>query len=207
MECHSTLLPGSYKLKSDSGALVCTNHLARQNGRPDLCKKPVVVQSDRVGRSTIPHTSPSVRDQETASSPVHQTNDTDTPSNDSVTVTAVTTNKADSLEKAKEMDGSGETEEIPRSSSPPNPFDETDEEEGEGEKEEDTKTPVKLTTNGDLPSTPVSHHEGASRPVPAPRRVSEPTPPPRPAPRVRLPRTADGLTVGACSLQNTNNHR
>ncbi|KAK5926986.1 hypothetical protein CgunFtcFv8_022516 [Champsocephalus gunnari] len=29
-----------------------------------------------------------------------------------------------------------------------------------------------------------------------PRRVAEPTPPPRPAPRVRLPRTADSSTVG-----------
>lgn len=105
------------------------------------------------------------------------------------------------------MDGSGETEEAPRSSSPPNPFDESDEEEEEVvEKEEDTNTPAKLTTNGDLPSTPVSHHEGASRPVPAPRRVPEPTPPPRPAPRVRLPRTTDGLTVGECSLQNKNDY-
>lgn len=128
--------------------------------------------------------------------------------NDSVTVTAVTTNKEDSEEKAKEIDGSGEAEEIPRSSSPPNPFDESDEEEEEVEKEEDTKTPAKLmTSNGDLPSAPVSHHEGTSRPVPAPRRVSEPTPPPRPAPRVRLPRTGDGLTVGAYPLHNINDYR
>ncbi|XP_044047111.1 MICAL-like protein 1 isoform X1 [Siniperca chuatsi] len=198
IECHSTLLPGSYKLGSDSGALVCTRHLTRhastnQNGRPDLSKKPVVVQSTRIGHSTVPYASPSESNQ--VKTPVRQTNDTDMPTSDSVTVTAVTTNKADSLEKAKEMDGSGETEEIPRSSSPPNPFDESDEEEEEGEKEEDTKTPAKVTTNGDLPSTPVTH-EGASRPVPAPRRVSEPTPPPRPAPRVRLPRTGDSLTVG-----------
>lgn len=129
------------------------------------------------------------------------------PTKDSVTVVAVATNNADSLEKAKEMDGSGETEEIPRSSSPPNPFDESDEEEEEGEKEEETKTPAKLTTNGDLPSTPVSNQEGASRPVPAPRRVPEPTPPPRPAPRVRLPRTGDGLTVGVCLQQNINDYR
>lgn len=199
-ECHSTLLPGSYKLGSDSGALVCTHHLARhaltnQNGRPDLSKRPVVGGSARIGRSTIPHTSPSEREQ-AKTPPVNQINDTDTPTNDSDTVAAVTTSAADSLEKAKEMDGSGGTEETPRSSSPPNPFDESDEEEEEGEKEEDTKTPAKLTTNGDLPSTSDSHNEVASRPVPAPRRIPEPTPPPRPAPRVRLPRTADGLTAG-----------
>lgn len=163
------------------------------------------VQSSRIGRSTIPYASASERDQSKTPSPVCQTNYTDTPTNDSVTVAAVETNQTDSLEKANKMDG--ETEEIPRSSSPPNPFDESDEEEEEGEKEEDTKTPAKKTTNGDLASTLVTHHEGASRPVPAPRRVSEPAPPPRPAPRVRLPRTGDGLTVGACSLQNITDNR
>ncbi|XP_074484979.1 MICAL-like protein 1 isoform X2 [Sebastes fasciatus] len=161
-ECHSTLLPGSYKLiGSDTGALVCTHHLARhalanQNGRPDLSKRPVVGQSDRIGHSTIPHTSPSERDQAKTPPPVIQTNDTDMPSNDSATVAVVITNTADSLEKAKEMDGSGETEGLPCSSHPPNPFDESDEEEEEVEKEEDTKTPAKLTTNGELPSTPAN---------------------------------------------------
>ncbi|KAA8594572.1 hypothetical protein FQN60_011707 [Etheostoma spectabile] len=201
VECHSTLLPGSYKLGSNSGALVCTHHLARhtlanRNGRLDLSERPVAGQSARIGRSTSPHTSPSERDRTKTPSPVSQTTDTAMPTNDSATDAAVTTNAADSLETAKEMDGSGETEVIPRSSSPPNPFDESDEEVEEVEKEEETKTPAKLTTNGDLPSTPISHHEGASRPVPAPRRVTESTPPPRPAPRVRLPRTADSLPVG-----------
>ncbi|KAI3352833.1 hypothetical protein L3Q82_019401 [Scortum barcoo] len=196
IECHSTLLPGSYKLGGDSGSLVCTHHFTRQaspnqNGRPDLSKRPAAIQSTRIGCSTV-HTSPSERQQSNTPSPVSRASDTDMSANDSVHDTAVTTNKADSLEKSKEMDGNGEA----RSSSPPNPFDESDEEEEEVEKEEDTKTPAKVTTNGDLPSTPVSHHEGASRPVPAPRRVSEPTPPPRPAPRVRLTRTGDGLPVG-----------
>ncbi|KAJ4922098.1 hypothetical protein JOQ06_027922 [Pogonophryne albipinna] len=167
-ECHSTLLPGSYKSGSNSGALVCTHHLARQalanqNGRPDLSKRPpLAAQSVRIGRSPVPHTSPSEREHAKTPSPVRQTNETDTPTNetdtptnetdtptnDSVLVTAVTTNTADSVEEAKETEGSVETE------------------------------------------------EGASRPVPAPRRVAEPTPPPRPAPRVRLPRTADSPTVG-----------
>lgn len=135
------------------------------------------VQSARIGRSTTPHTSPSEREQTETTSPGSQTNDADELTSDSPTVAAVTADKADSLEK--------ETEETPRSSSPPNPFDESDE-------EEDTTTPAKSTTNGDLTSTPVTHHEDASRPVPAPRRVSEATPPPRPAPRVRLLRAADG---------------
>ncbi|XP_034452490.1 MICAL-like protein 1 isoform X3 [Hippoglossus hippoglossus] len=199
-ECHSTLLPGSYKLVSDAGSLVCTHHLARQalanqNGRPDISKKPVVVPSSRIGRSTTPHTSPSVRDQAKTPSPVGRTNDTDMPTSVPASITPVTTNKTDVLEKAKDIEDSGAIEETPRSSSPPNPFDESDEEEDEGEKEEDegekeeeTQTPVKYITNGDVPSTPVSNNEGVSRPVPAPRRVTEPTPPPRPAPRVRLPR-------------------
>lgn len=202
-ECHSTLLPGSYKLGGDSGALVCTHHLTRhiladQNGRPDLSKRPAVVQSVRIGRSTTPHTSASERDQTKIPPPVNRANDIDAPANNSVTVTPVTTNKADSLENTKEMEESEETEEKPRSSSPPNPFDESDEEEeeDEGVKEEDTQTPDKHKANGDIPSAPVSHQEGVSRPVPAPRRVSEPAPPPRPCPRVRLPRTADSLIVG-----------
>ncbi|XP_008278148.1 MICAL-like protein 1 isoform X2 [Stegastes partitus] len=194
-ECRSTLFPGSYKLGSDSGALVCTHHITRhatanQNGRPDLSKRPPAVQSARIGR--FHHSVPSERDQEQTPQP---SNDTDTPANDSDTVAPVVSNAADSLETVKEMDGNAETEETPRSSSPPNPFDESDEEEDEGEKEEETQTPAKCTANGDVPSTPVSHAEGASRPVPAPRRVSEPTPPPRPAPRIRLPRTSDGLTA------------
>ncbi|XP_056266406.1 MICAL-like protein 1 isoform X1 [Pseudoliparis swirei] len=200
-ECHSTLLPGSYKLGTSSGALVCTHHLARhalanQNGRPDISKKPVVGQSARIGRSTIPHTSPSERDRAKTPPPppASQTHETDTPTNDSAPITAVTTHAADSLEKAKVMDGGGEEEATPRSSSPPNPFDESDDE--EVEREEDAKTPAKLTINGDLPSTPLRHNDVAGRPVPAPRRVAEPTPPPRPAPRVRLPRAADGLPVG-----------
>lgn len=139
-------------------------------------------------------------DQAETPSLVSQTNDKST--SDSVIATPVTTNEADSLEKAKEMEGGEETEEKPRPSSPPNPFDDSDQEEEEGAKEEDTH---KCTANGDLPSlTHDSHHEGPSRPVPAPRRVSEPTPPPRPAPRVRLPRTSDGLTVGVCLLQKIN---
>lgn len=151
----------------------------------------MAVQSARIGHSTIQYTSPSERDQAETPSLVSQTNDMST--SDSVTVTPVKTNKADSLEKAKELEGRGDPEEKLRSSSPPNPFDESDEEGG-------IQTPAKCTANGDLPSTPDSSHQGSSRPVPAPRRVSEPTPPPRPAPRVRLPRASDDLTVGVCSL-------
>ncbi|KAL6110529.1 micall1 [Pungitius sinensis] len=200
-ECHSTLLPGSYKLGSSSGALVCTHHLARhalanQNGRPDFSKRPVEGQSSRIGGSIIPDTSLSVIDRAETPSTVSQTNETDMPANDCDAVPAVRTNGADSLEEAKLMDGSGEREETPRSSSPPpNPFDESDED-LEAEKAEDTKTLAKQTINGDLPSAAISHNEDADRPVPAPRRVLEPAPPPRPAPRVRLPRTGDGLTVG-----------
>ncbi|XP_072240520.1 MICAL-like protein 1 isoform X3 [Leuresthes tenuis] len=195
-ECRSTLLPGSYK-GSDSGALVCTHHLSRhasanQNGRPDLSKKPVAVQSARTGRSTVHHTVPSERDQAKTPSPVGRAN-TGMPDSDSVTAAPVIIIKEESLDQEKETEGSEETGDKSCPSSPPNPFDESDEEE-----EEETHTPAKCTSNGDLPSTPDSHVEEASRPVPvpAPRRVSEPTPPPRPVPRVRLPRTTNGLTVG-----------
>lgn len=183
-ECHSTLLPGSYKSGNVSGALVCTHHVTRntsdnQNGRPDLSKRPAAAQSARIGRSTIPHTSPSERDQTKTTSPAM--NDSNEPPSDAVSVPAVTPEKADSLETTKDV--GGEMEEMP----PQNPFDESDEEETKEE-----ETPAQLTENGDLPSTPITHQDGPGRPVPAPRRVVEPTPPPRPTPRVRLLRTADG---------------
>lgn len=195
-ECHRTLLHGSYKLESNSGALVCAHHLNRnvlsnQNGQPDLSKRPASGQSARTGRSTVPHTAPSDGCQ--AKTPVQETNDSDVPADDSVTVAPVTTSK-DGLEKTNE-DSTSEAEEKPRSATPPNPFDESDDEEEEGEKEEEeTQTPAKHTANGDLPSTP--HVEVTGRPVPAPRRVSDPIPPPRPVPRARLSRTADGPAVG-----------
>lgn len=191
-ECHRTLLHGSYKLESNSGALVCAHHLNRnalsnQNGQPDLSKRPASGQSARTGRSTVPHMAPSDGCQ--AKTPVQETNDSDVPADDSVTVAPVTTSK-DGLEKTDE-DSTSEAEEKPRSATPPNPFDESDDEEEEGEKkEEETQTPAKHTANGDLPSTP--HVEVTGRPVPAPRRVSDPIPPPRPVPRARLSRTADG---------------
>uniref|UniRef100_A0A3P8VWD9 MICAL-like 1a n=1 Tax=Cynoglossus semilaevis TaxID=244447 RepID=A0A3P8VWD9_CYNSE len=64
-QCHSTLLPGSYRLGHDTGTFVCSHHLARQalanqNGRPDLSKKPEVVHSARLDRSPDPHSSSSV---------------------------------------------------------------------------------------------------------------------------------------------------
>lgn len=199
-ECRSTLLPGSYKLGTQPGALVCTHHLSRhapasQNGRQDLSSKPAAVQSARVGRSPVPHASLSVRDEDEAAPPppppVSQSDDSlvEESGPDPEANVAVT------AEDAKVVDGKEETEEAPRSSSPPNPFDESDEEEVEEEKQEEEEPPAKVTSNGDVPSTPVVLQEGAGRPVPAPRRVPEPTPPPRPAPRVRLLRTADGTTA------------
>ncbi|XP_024914069.1 MICAL-like protein 1 isoform X3 [Cynoglossus semilaevis] len=206
-QCHSTLLPGSYRLGHDTGTFVCSHHLARQalanqNGRPDLSKKPEVVHSARLDRSPDPHSSSSVSVQGEALSSGDQTKTTDVLSRDSSTVSPVITNSTDTTEQSKELDQSGPVEETPCSSSPPNPFDDSDEEDeeeeegGEGGKEDETQTPAKPTTNEDHPSTPVSQTEDTSRPVPAPRRVSEPTPPPRPAPRFRLHRGADGVVSG-----------
>lgn len=178
-ECHSTLLPGSYKLGVVSGALVCRHHAARsasdnQNGRPDLSKRPPAVQSARIGRSGSPHAAPPPESERT---------------NDSNEAAAAN----DSLEIREDV--GGETEETSHSAAPPNPFDESDDDEEEEEtKEEEEEVPAQLTANGELPPpTLATHQEGAGRPVPAPRRVLEPSPPPpRPAPRVRLLRASDG---------------
>ncbi|XP_029926290.1 MICAL-like protein 1 isoform X2 [Myripristis murdjan] len=198
-ECCSTLLPGSYKLGSDSGVLVCTHHFTRpafgnQNGRPDLSKRPAGVQSARTGSTTAHETPPSERDQEKTPPPGSITAD-HMSATGPITATPVATNEANSLEKENKEDGSRETQEIPPASSPPNPFDESDEEEEGGVKEEETQTPAKDTVIANLPPTPVTHLGGPNRPVPAPRRVLEPTPPPRPAPRVRPPRPADSPAV------------
>ncbi|KAM9857221.1 MICAL-like protein 1 isoform 2-T2 [Aulostomus maculatus] len=192
-ECHSTLLPGSYKLGSDSGVLVCTHHHLRHasanpNGRPDLSRRPVTVQSCRIGRSTTLHSSSLEKGPGKTPSPVSRANDTDTPNTHSNAATPV------SLENTDELGDSRETEEL-HSSSPPNPFDESEEEDDQV-KGEDFQSPAQCKANGDLPSTPASQHESTPRPVPAPRRVSEPLPPPRPSPRVRLPRKVDSLSVG-----------
>lgn len=180
-------------MESNSGLLVCSHHLTKHtsvnhNIRPDLSKGPTSVQSARMGRSTVPPASLSEREMEIIS-PGSQL-DNAKPDNDSVAVPAESPNEEDSAEKPPE--GNGEKEETPRSSTPPNPFDESD----EGELEEDDS---KATANC-LSSTSVDHHQDMTRPVPAPRRVSEPTPPPRPAPRVRLLRPADGRWISHCSL-------
>lgn len=197
-ECHSTLLPGSYKLESSSGVLVCTHHVtkptsASHNGRPDLSKGPPAVQSARIGRSPVPRASLSDRETEAAQS--DRQPDNVKPANDSVSVPVVSPNEAEPAEKDSE--GNGEKEEAPRSVSPPNPFDESD----DGEQEEDN------STANCLPSAPVDQQQGMARPVPAPRRASEPTPPPRPAPRVRLLRPADGEWFLHCRLLNTGERR
>ncbi|XP_061578931.1 MICAL-like protein 1 isoform X2 [Cololabis saira] len=197
-QCHSTLLPGSYKLGNDSGALVCTHHLPRhaltsRNGRSDL-KKTVVGQGATIGGSTDDLTGESERDQAKTPPPVAQTN-VDISTSDFITAAPVVTITANSVDVAREIDNSGEAEEKAHPPSPPNPFDESDEEDeedNEAEKEEGTQTPDKYTTN---PSTLQDPPEPSFRPVPAPRRVSEPKPPPRPAPRVTLPDTANGLVV------------
>ncbi|XP_061844220.1 MICAL-like protein 1 [Nerophis lumbriciformis] len=198
-ECRSTLLPGSYKLENDSGVLVCTHHLKRQapanqNGRPDLSQRPVVVQSARIGCSKSPYASTSETNQEKTPSPVGKVNETEVPTNMTVIVTPVQTNKV-TLEDTDMLNDGIQTEDKHRPSSPPNPFDESDDEgDDESAREEESLTHNK--SNGDLPAAHVSQNEATPRPVPAPRRVAQVTPPPLPSPRVRLPRTADSLAAG-----------
>lgn len=81
----------------------------------------------------------------------------------------------------------------PRSSSPPNPFDESEEEDQDTQKE-DQKLADNVA-NGDRPTTKMKGTAAESRPVPAPRRVFEPSPAPRPVPRQRPPRPSKSPTV------------
>lgn len=188
-----------------SGALVCRHHAARstsdsQNGRPDLSKRPAAVQSARTGRSGAPHTPPPPERE--------RARDSNEPAADVAVVN-------DSLEIREDV--GGETKETSHSAAPRNPFDESDDEvevEEEEEREEETKDeeeelPPQLAANGELqPPAPTAaaHQEGANRPVPAPRRVLEPSPPPRPAPRIRLLRATDGSSALRC-LDSTQDKR
>ncbi|KAJ3614983.1 hypothetical protein NHX12_018552 [Muraenolepis orangiensis] len=117
-ECSSTLLPGSYRTGKESGSLICTHHftrpaLANQNGRPDLSKSPVEVQSARIGRSPSHQDPPSVSDQE-INSVVYR----DELTSDSLTDDTPAATQSDSLIIVEEP------------STPPNPFDESDDDGG-----------------------------------------------------------------------------
>lgn len=76
--------------------------------------------------------------------------------------------------------------------SPPNPFDESDEEEL---KEEEQPQPAAEVTNGVLPLTPVRSTTEETRPIPAPRKVSDSSPSARPVPRPRPPRPLQSPAV------------
>ncbi|XP_028829239.1 MICAL-like protein 1 [Denticeps clupeoides] len=174
-QCSSTLLPGSYKPGSDPGSLVCTHHFARSSsssGQPDLAKKPVL--SARI-LPKLPDTPPNGKDLDITPSSQNEAFP-QTPPSDSAS-------KSDSLEK-DDRNGDGSASSAPLVSTPPNPFDESDEE----EKEEDPLRPSVDTMNGHLPQTPLGSSEGGPKPVPAPRRIVEPSPPPRPTPRHLPPR-------------------
>ncbi|XP_076148430.1 MICAL-like protein 1 isoform X1 [Alosa pseudoharengus] len=196
-ECSSTLLPGSYKPGSDAGSLVCTHHFARssstnQNGRPDLSKQPGMPARIRPKR---PETPPKGRS-------LDRPAPTENAASPQATALPDPATKSDSMERETEKEKSvaekvaekgGETSDSvkeetapPKSSTPPNPFDETDEEEEEEEKrgqDENAQKPAPSTLNGAPPHAPLGRGVPESKPVPAPRRPAEVTPPPRPAPR------------------------
>uniref|UniRef100_A0A4W4FLB1 MICAL-like 1a n=1 Tax=Electrophorus electricus TaxID=8005 RepID=A0A4W4FLB1_ELEEL len=197
-ECSSTLLPGSYKLVGDAGSLVCTHHFARtssssQNGRPDSSK-----QLSPVASHSVPKTPPSGGRLENALPGYSDTNKLNIPSG----------NKTKPLEDEREQDekgGVGKAERVEdalkgetrfRPSSPPNPFDESDEEEeAEPELKEEQPKPAPVVANNALPLDPEASIRVENRPVPAPRRVYDPSPPVRPVPRTRPPRPTQSPAV------------
>ncbi|XP_007231412.3 MICAL-like protein 1 isoform X1 [Astyanax mexicanus] len=178
-ECSSTLLPGSYKLSEDAGSLVCTHHFTRtssvsQNGRPDLSRQvgPVV--------SNPNHETPTRGRSLEKALPVHSEVRELAPSENQQEQ-----NDEKEAEIREETEGGTIKETEPQPSSPPNPFDESDEEEDENRKEEEQPKGNTEVTNGVLSSTPVSSAGEDSRPVPAPRRVFDHSPPARPVPKPR----------------------
>ncbi|XP_060724671.1 MICAL-like protein 1 [Tachysurus vachellii] len=186
MECSSTLLPGSYKHVGDAGSLVCTHHFTRissnsQNGRPDLSK-----QLSSLSSNSSPESTPSGGGLDKASPEHSAANEHITPSDNLP--------KTHSLERETRHDEKG-VKEIreefedgvkvqiePCPPSPPNPFGESDEEEL---KEEEQPKPATDVANGLHPETSKKSTAGENRPIPAPRKVSDPSPSVRPVPRPR----------------------
>ncbi|KAL2087292.1 hypothetical protein ACEWY4_018351 [Coilia grayii] len=212
-ECSSTLLPGSYKLGSDAGFLVCTHHfsrtssLANQNGRPDLSKQQGVITSARIGPKR-PETPPSLK---SLKSPAPSENTTSAQATNISDIASksgcMDTEKDKSVdaERGREISDGSRGEEPPKAapSTPPNPFDEDEEEDERPQGEEEAgHKPAARTVNGNhLPPTPLARVEWPEvKPVPAPRRpLDAATPPPRPAPRNIQARLTSGPAVNGKS--------
>ncbi|RXN24914.1 MICAL 1 isoform X1 [Labeo rohita] len=184
-ECSRTLLPGSYKFTEDPGSLVCKHHFTKsastnQNGHSDM--------SNQLAKLTS--TSPEDPNNRSLESKASHSDAEITPEREDKEITEI--------EKAAIMqpDRRSEVETEQRSlcsSSPPNPFDES-EEEDQNTQQEDHK-PAADGANGNESTTPVKSTAAEGRPVPAPRRVFEPTPAPRPVPRPRPPRSSESPVV------------
>lgn len=196
MECSSTLLPGSYKLVGDAGSLVCKHHFTRrssnsQNGRPDLSK-----QLSPVSSNASPESPPSGGSLEKALPDHSDANEHITPSENSPKTHSlereVRQNEKGGEEIREEFEDSAKEQIEPCPPSPPNPFDESDEEEP---KEEEPPQPATEVANGVLPLTPVRTTAGENRPIPAPRKASDPSPSARPVPKPRPPRPLQSPAV------------
>ncbi|XP_016111054.1 MICAL-like protein 1 isoform X2 [Sinocyclocheilus grahami] len=182
-ECSRTLLPGSYKFTEDPGSLVCTHHFTRsastnQNGH----------YSNQLDKLTS--TSPEDPNNRSLESKASHSDAEITPEREEEEITEI------EKSSSKQPDGRSKVETehgAPCSSSPPNPFDES-EEEDQDTQQEDHK-PAADVANGDGPATLVKTTAAEGRPVPAPRRAFEPTPAPRPVPRPRPPRPSESPIV------------
>ncbi|KAL4647864.1 MICAL-like protein 1 isoform X1 [Arapaima gigas] len=207
-ECSSTLLPGSYKAGSEAGSLVCTHHFmksssASHNRCLDLTRMtgPIVRLG---GRSTETTVSSNLKEREEAAMQDGMSD----------LVSPSLTRKPESLEsedgKDKSRDGEEEESVADESkkandnrgtvvkvqqSESPNPFEDSEEE----VVEEEMAKPAKDSVGEEVLSTLAGHVGSTVRPVPAPRRVSDPSAAPRPVPRMRPPRVADSPAVnGEC---------
>ncbi|XP_067315482.1 MICAL-like protein 1 isoform X2 [Pseudorasbora parva] len=191
-ECSRTLLPGSYKFTEDPGSLVCTHHFTRsvsnnKNGHSDTSNRLVTLNS------TSPNDSHS---ESLESKALH--------SDVEITPEKIKEEKeiSEIEEAVREQPDSRSNIEIehsePRSSSPPNPFDESEEEDQDTQQDDQKLANV---ANGDVPTTKVKGTAAEGRPVPAPRRVFEPTPAPRPIPRLRPSRPSKSPTVSDADTQ------
>lgn len=168
----------------NSGSLVCTHHFAKsssvsQNGRPDLSE-----HFSLTVPTSIPETSQCEEEEYSSSENL-------TPSDNSSQTNSVgreNENLKTQTVQEKAPDGSKEETET-HPSSAPNPFDESDEE------EEEQSQPSAEAADVNLSLTSGVSEKGDSRPIPAPRKVSESSLSARPVPRPRPPRPPQSPTV------------
>lgn len=203
--CSNTLLPGCYKEGSEAGSLVCTHHLSTSQSRPDLSRSAEIGSTEnlpKLGGQEVTSSQGGLIDNPNLS---HYTRKTD--SRERVVGEQGGTEgeernakqeRTSSKEEVQHRENRGLTVESKgklKKSVPPRPLHPPKEERKLQEAGTlPTDRDYKLQQETDSPD-PCRLSGSSGLPVPAPRRMLDPSTPPRPAPRTRPPKVMDSPTA------------